>query len=96
MSGVTLELYKQEERQLAMTEARRGLWIHGLITVAVCTGLVLINIFVASEFPWAVFPVAGMSIGLWFHYYFGVRHGEELMRRHQDEIEQAAMRHRAA
>ncbi len=32
----------------------------------------------------------GMSIGLWFHWYFGVRHGEEFMRHHQEDVEQKA------
>ena len=95
MSEVTLELYKREERSLAATEARKGLAIHAAITCVVVCGLIAINIFVASEFPWSVFPAIGMSIGVWFHWYFGVRHGDEFMRRHQDEIE-ARARRRAA
>ena len=69
--------------------------VAGAVTVVVCLGLVLVNIFVASEFPWAVFPALGMSIGVWFHWYFGVRHGDEFMRRHQEDIEREAARHAA-
>ena len=92
MPEVTLDLYKAEERRMAMTEARKGLWIHGAVTVVVCLGLVLVNILVAPEFPWAVFPVFGMSAGVCFHWYFGVRHGDEFMRRHQEDIEREAAR----
>ena len=48
MREVTLDLYKAEERRRAMTDARKGLLIHGAVSVVVCLGLVLVNIFVAS------------------------------------------------
>lgn len=95
MDGITLDLYKTEERQMAMIEARKGLWIHAALTLLVCIGLVLLNIFVASEFPWAIFPVLGMSVGVGFHWYFGVRRGDEFLRRHQEDIEREAERHAA-
>jgi hypothetical protein len=95
MSRVTLDLYKSEERRMAMTEARRGLRIHAAVTVLVCLGLAGVNVFVASEFPWAIFPALGMSLGVWFHWYFGVQHGDEFLHQHQEDIEQQAERHAA-
>ena len=95
MVGVTLEQYKVQERQLASRDAERGFRIHALVSAVVVAGLVALNVFVASEFPWSVFPALGMSIGLWFHWFFGVRHGDEFMQRHQHEIETEAGRRAA-
>ena len=58
--------------------------------------MVAVNVFVASEFPWALFPILGMSIGLWFHWYFGVRHVEQFMAEHQETVEFGASRRRTA
>lgn len=90
MSAVSLDRYQAEERRMALTHARRGLRFHAMVSFLVCVGLVLLNVFVASEFPWSVFPVMGMSIGVAFHWFFGVRHGEDLLRHHQADVEQAA------
>jgi hypothetical protein len=58
---------------LSPAEARLGLLIHAVITAVVWAILIPINVLVAPEFPWSVFVVAGMSIGLLIHYLFGVR-----------------------
>ena len=92
MSEVSLQLYKTQERELAVQEARNGLRFHIAATVVVVVALVLVNVFVSSGFRWAIFPAVGMALGVWAHWYFGVRHGDELMRRHQDEIERKAQR----
>ena len=89
---ITLETYRQAERSMAAREAMTGLRVHAAITAVVCVGLVLLNVLVASEFPWAIFPVLGMSIGLAAHWWFGVRHLDETMTRHQDEVERTAER----
>jgi hypothetical protein len=86
----TLDDYQTTERRLAIEQARRGLTIHGAFTVIVCIGLVILNITVASEFPWSIFPVIGMAIGVAAHWYFGVRHGDEMLRHHQVDIERQA------
>ena len=95
MDEVTLELYKQQERKMAVDEARRGFAIHALVTVLVVAGLTALNVFVASEFPWAIFPAVGMSIGLFMHWYFGIRRGDEVMQHHQDDVEREIRRQAA-
>lgn len=92
MGEVTLELYKAQERNMAAREARRGVRVHAAVTVAVVLALVAVNVFVAPEFPWSVFPALGMSIGLWFHWYFAVRRGEEFMHLHQEDVQLRASR----
>lgn len=87
MDEVTLEQYEAAERRLASREASRGIRVHGVITVAVIAVLVAVNIFLAPAFPWSAFAAAGMLVGLGFHWYFGVRRGDELLRRHQQEVE---------
>ena len=95
MGDISLELYKAQERMMSMREAHRGLAIHAVVTVAVVVGLVALNVFVASEAPWSIFPALGMSLGLWFHWYFGVRHGDDVMRQHQDDVERETGRQAA-
>lgn len=92
MGDVTLERYAAAERRLAGDEGRTGLRIHATVTVVVALALAVVNIFVAPEFPWAAFPAVGMGIGVWFHWYFGVRRGDEFMRRHQEQVKQEAER----
>ena len=91
MTNLRLADYQRAELLAAREEGRRGLTVHAVITAVVCVGLVVLNVTIASEFPWAIFPVIGMSIGLAAHWYFGVRHGDETLRHHQEDIE-----HRAA
>ena len=90
MPQVTLDQYKAEERLLAEREGRRGLSIHAAVTVVVVLALSVVNAFVASEFPWSVFPAFGMGLGVWFHWYFGVHRGAEFMIRHQNDVEREA------
>ena len=88
---VSLEQYRRAEQAVAATEGRRGLLAHAWVTLAVVVGLVAINIFLAPEFPWSVFPAVGMGIGLAFHY-LGVRHLVEEVAARQDKIEREATR----
>jgi hypothetical protein len=91
---ISLQEYENAERVIAQQHARPGLFIHALITVLVSIALVVINIAVASEFPWSPFPVVGMGIGLFMHYWFGYRHLDAELARKQREIElQAAALH---
>lgn len=90
MPDLTLELYKAEERRLAADEARNGIRVHAAVTVVIVLALAVVNAFVASEFPWSVFPAIGMGLGVWFHWYFAIHRGEEFMRRHQDDVERKA------
>ena len=90
--SVTLESYRLAELRMAERESARGLLVHSVITGVVSVGLVLLNVLVADEFPWAVFPVIGMAMGLTAHWYFGVRHLAETMTRRQDAVEREAGR----
>lgn len=91
MNGISLEEYQRTERMAAGAEARTGFVVHAVITVIVMVGLVVLNVAVADEFPWSVFPVAGMGIGLLAHWWFGYRRLDETMRRHQADVEHRAL-----
>lgn len=93
MSAITLEQYEAAERDMSLRETLIGLRIHALIIVLVSAALIPINIFVAPEFPWPIFVVAGTAIGLFFHW-FGYRHAEQDIRRRQQRIEQRAANQR--
>jgi 2TM domain len=73
MREITLEEYKRAERQLELEEARRGFTIHAIVYAVVMTGLIVLNLTVATEFLWFVFPLVGWGIGLTAHYLFGLR-----------------------
>ena len=87
MTTISLDAYEQAERRLATVEGRRGVIVHGIITAVVSVALILVNVFVAPEFPWSAFAVVGMSIGLGFHYYFGWLHVEDNLTDHQRSVE---------
>ncbi len=89
MAGITLRQYQEEERRLAADEARRGLRFHVLVTVLVIIVLVAVNVAVGG-FPWSAFAAFGMLVGVAFHAYFGVVHGDEAMQQHQAEVERHA------
>lgn len=87
---ITLNEYEEAERQLFAVEARRGLLVHLAITVAVSAALIIINVVVAPQFPWSPFPVVGMSIGVIFHYVYGVRRLTPAVQARQQAIERRA------
>jgi len=91
MNGISLDEYQRTERSTAGAEARTGFVVHAVITAFVMVGLVVLNVTVADEFPWSVFPVVGMGIGLLAHWWFGYRNLDATMRRHQADIEHRAL-----
>jgi uncharacterized membrane protein len=90
VSNLTLSEYQKAEEAASRDESRRGFAVHLWITVAVWLILIAVNVFVAAEFPWSVFPVVGMAVGLYAHWYFGVTHVEASVRERQHEIERRA------
>ncbi|HZC69056.1 MAG TPA: 2TM domain-containing protein [Jatrophihabitans sp.] len=86
---VPLEQYERAEREIALREASIGLRVHALVTLVVWAVLIPINIVVASDFPWSIFVVLGMGIGLFFHW-FGYRHAEADVTKRQQRIETRA------
>ena len=87
MPSLTLATYQEAELKAAREEAGRGFVVHLLVTAVVVAILIGVNVFVASEFPWAIFPVLGMGIGLYAHWYFGVARVETTVREHQRSVE---------
>ena len=87
---ITLDQYERAERTMEAKTARSGLAIHAVITVLVSIGLVLLNVLAVPEFPWSIFPVAGMVIGLTAHWWFGYHELEETLLRRQHDIERRA------
>jgi 2TM domain len=90
MREITLEDYKRADRHLEREEARRGFTIHAIVFALVMTGLIILNLTVATEFPWAVFPLIGWGIGLTMHHLFGLRWADKAITDRQARIEQRA------
>jgi 2TM domain len=89
---ITVDQCEQAELQMQTEGARRGFLIHAAIYVAVQAALVTINLVVAPDFLWFLFPLIGWGIGLTMHYLFGFRWVERETRRHQELVEQRALR----
>lgn len=87
MTTISLNAYEDAERTLAKAEGRRGVTVHAIITAVVSIALIVVNVLVAPEFPWSAFAVAGMLMGLGFHYYFGLLHVERNVAEHQSRVE---------
>jgi hypothetical protein len=90
MREITLEDYKRADQQLEREQARRGFTIHAIVYALVMTGLIILNLTVATEFPWAVFPLVCWGIGLTAHYLFGLRWVNKAITDRQARIEQRA------
>jgi hypothetical protein len=73
MREITLEDYRRAERQLELKEARRGFTIHAIVYAVVMTSLIILNLTVAHEFLWFLFPLVGWGAGLTAHYLFRFR-----------------------
>jgi uncharacterized membrane protein len=86
---VTLEQYERAELEISMREARIGLTVHAIVTALVWAALIPVNFVVAPDFPWSAFVVAGMAIGLFFHW-FGYRRAETDLRTRQARVEARA------
>jgi amino acid permease len=95
MATISLKDYQRAEREVSITEARIGIGVHSAVTVLVCAAVIVINVVAAPEFPWSVFVVAGMALGLFLHWWFGYRHLEQMIQRHQIDIERRALTHSA-
>ena len=87
MTTISLDAYEAAERSLAKPEARRAVTVHAVITALVSIALIAVNVSVAPAFPWSAFAVAGMALGLGFHYYFGFRRVDQNVREHQHTVE---------
>lgn len=97
MTMLTGEQYMQAEFDYTLAEARRGFKIHAAVYAIVMTGLIASNtlliVFTDANFPWAVFPFLGWSIGLTFHYIYGFRRAGGEIRARQEKIEDYARTH---
>ena len=85
---VTLGEYQRAEREVTRREAWTGLRIHAVVTMLVWAGVILLNVFVASGFPWSIFVILGTGIGVFFHWY-GYRKADEDTRRQENAVQYA-------
>lgn len=89
---ITLHDYEAAERAMAHENATTGVVVHGIITLLVSAGLIIINITLAPEFPWSAFAVGGMLIGLLAHWWFGYVKLDNQITKQQQEAEARAAR----
>jgi hypothetical protein len=66
---VNKEFVNENYERMKEEEERKGFRIHRTVYLCVISMLTLINLIVTPEFLWCIFPLAGMSIGLAFHYF---------------------------
>jgi hypothetical protein len=88
---VTLHAYQQAERAIAHDEGRIGVMIHATVTVLVSVLLIVLNLTVASGFPWSPFPIVGMGAGLFAHWWFGYHKLDEQLDKQQSDVEARAV-----
>jgi hypothetical protein len=93
-ANITLHDYEAAERAIAHESATIGVVVHGIITLLVGAGLIVINITFAPEFPWSAFAVGGMLIGLLAHWWFGYVKLDEQLTKQQQQTETRAARSR--
>ena len=89
-TNITLDEYETAQRAMEHESATSGVVVHGIITLLVSVGLIIINITLAPEFPWSAFAVGGMLIGLVAHWWFGYVKLDDQLTKQQREIEARA------
>lgn len=89
---LTLQEYQRAEREITQRQASAGLRVHAAVTVLIWAGVILLNVLVATGFPWSIFVILGTGLGVFFHWY-GYRHAEEDTRRQQDNLVHYARTH---
>ncbi|MEH2295110.1 2TM domain-containing protein [Nostoc sp.] len=65
-------LAQQEEessRRTFNTFRSRGFWAHFVCFLAVNLFLILLNLITSPSYFWAIFPVLGWGLGLFFHWW---------------------------
>jgi hypothetical protein len=87
---ITLQQYERAELAMERESARIGVLVHGVITILVSIGLVLVNVLLAPQFPWSAFAVAGMSLGFAAHWWFGYHKLEQQVAAKQRSVEARA------
>lgn len=87
---ITLQDYERAERAMAHEEARVGITVHGIVTIAVSVLFLVLNLTVAQGFPWAAFAIAGMVIGFGTHWWFGYRNLDAHLAAQQQKTEARA------
>ncbi|MCC5646167.1 2TM domain-containing protein [Nostoc sp. CHAB 5824] len=62
---------QEEERSLRTfnTFRRRAFWAHLVTFLAVNLFLILLNLITSPSYFWAIFPVLGWGLGLFFHWW---------------------------
>jgi hypothetical protein len=61
-----------EDKKTEYEEEKKGFKAHAVVTLFVVSLLAIINLTYFPEYLWFLFPLAGMTIGLSAHYYFGI------------------------
>jgi hypothetical protein len=89
-ANITLHDYETAERAMAHENATTGVVVHGIVTLLVAAGLIIVNITLAPEFPWSAFAVGGMLIGLLAHWWFGYVKLDDQLTRQQEKTEARA------
>ena len=92
----TLAEYEDADRVVAHEETRHGFVLHAIISLIVSVIVIPMNLFLADAFPWSIFLVVGMLIGLVGHDIAGVRRADPSLSGHQHTAEMLATRRHAA
>jgi uncharacterized membrane protein YhaH (DUF805 family) len=73
IGNVSLEDYQKAYREVRKRHERLGFMVNLSFYLLVNILLITVNLLLAPEFPWAIFPIVFWGLGVIFHYNFGVR-----------------------
>jgi hypothetical protein len=88
--GIILKSYQEAYRAVRTGQEKLGFRVNLAAYLLVNTLLIAINLFVAQEFPWVVFPIVFWGIGVTMHYMFGVRRLEWYLKAEEARVESIA------
>ncbi|MBH8554413.1 2TM domain-containing protein [Nostocaceae cyanobacterium CENA357] len=64
-----MEQKEERSRRRLNTSRRRGFWGHLVAYLAVNLFLILLNLITSPGYFWAIFPLLGWGLGLFFHWW---------------------------
>ena len=69
----TLKDFELADSELRAAQSRRHFYIHTFLYVVTNAVLVVLNLMLATAFPWAIFPIVLWGIALGAHYMLAFR-----------------------
>lgn len=67
---IFIDIFSKNPMQIERFERRVSFFIHLIIYILTNTALIYINLHYNPDYFWAIYPIMGWGIGLFYHFFF--------------------------